>query len=371
MNSKPRATYYSLKSGFLSFCYRHGRSAAVSFVCECQKRQHRVHDLEDVIEFGDRVLRLLPRFAFSFPIPEGIGVDLYDLRFPSPLILAAFKGDLEVLHRWLTLGLGAVTMKTVMANGRDGNPRPRIQELPGGNFLNAMGLPCPGVNKKIQELERALRNGRLLLPGRPLGISIGGNSLDEYRSNFEQFRELFERHQAPHYFEINISCPNTPEGQDMVSRPGLLKELLHFMRQKSSAVFVVKLSPDMSDGDILRFADLAGECGKTALNLGNTQYRSCEQAGLPREAIAVGGGGFSGPALYPRTLEMTKLAAQTGIKIIATGGIDSADKVLELKRSGATLMGMASAVVKDMYTIPRINAALASGVPPQLTFCQK
>lgn len=363
MSSKPLAAYYSFKAGFLSFCYRHGRSTAVSFVYECQKRQHRVHDLEDVIEFGDRMLRLLPRFAFSFPIPEGIGVELFDLHFPSPLILAAFKGDLEVLNRWLMLGLGAVTIKTVMGTGREGNPRPRIQELPGGNFLNAMGLPCPGVNRRIQELERAFQNGRLLLPGRPLGISIGGNSLDEYMSNFERFRDLFAKQPVPHYFEINISCPNTPEGQDMVSRPGLLRELLHSMRQKSSAVFIVKLSPDMSDSDILRFADLAGECEKTALNLGNTQYRSCEQAGLPREAIAVGGGGFSGPALYPRTLAMTKLVASTGVKIVATGGIDSADKVCELQRSGATLVGMASAVVKDMYTIPRINAALVPGVP--------
>jgi len=146
----------------------------------------------------------------------------------------------------------------------------------------------------------------------------------------------------------------------MAARPELLKELLFHMRRKSAAVFIVKLSPDMNDEDILRCAALAGECEKTALNLGNTSYRSCEQAGLQGSAISVGGGGLSGPALYPRTLAMTRLVAPTGVKIVATGGIDSAEKARELQRHGATLLGMASAVVKDMYSIPRINAGLAS-----------
>ena len=131
------------------------------------------------------------------------------------------------------------------------------------------------------------------------------------------------------------------------------------MRIKTDEVIAVKLSPDVDNTTLMDYGRLIAGFPRTAINLGNTQRKTCAEAGLPEGAISVGAGGMSGPALYPRTLEMVKLAAPIGIPIIATGGVDSAQKVRELLDAGASLVGMATAVVKDMYCIPKINYELA------------
>jgi dihydroorotate dehydrogenase len=204
----------------------------------------------------------------------------------------------------------------------------------------------------------------LFTHGKPIGLSIGGSSLDEYKCVFDKLHEYMTARNN-HYYEINISCPNTPEGQQMSKHPELLQNLLAYMRGKTRAVIGVKLSPDMLNNSLLDFVDLIAQFSKTYVNLGNTTYRKCTQVGLPENAISIKGGGLSGPPLYLRTLEMTKLVAPI-LPIIATGGVDSAGKVQALLENGATLVGMATAVVQDMYCIPRINAQLAARVPKRI-----
>jgi dihydroorotate dehydrogenase (NAD+) catalytic subunit len=351
--------YWSMKSALLSTVYRGGRSLTISSVYALQGLQRRSRDLEDVVSMGDMMLKNLPAAVFRFPIPQGIGAHLYDLSFPSPLTIASFKDDLVILDRWMMLGFGGAAIKTVMCEKRSGNPRPRLQEVHGGGFLNAMGLPCPGINGVLSLIEEHIRKGGIFRHRRPIGVSIGGSSQEEYRATFGAMVAFFSQVDCPHYYEINISCPNTPEGQILSGKPDLVRGLLAFMREKTRSVITVKLSQDMKDEELLSFADVAATYKNVALNLGNTAYYTCQQAGLPQEAISVGGGGLSGPSIYPRTLSMTKLIAPTGVKIIATGGIDSAEKVRELMAAGASIVGMASALVKDMFCIPRINYALA------------
>lgn len=351
--------YFTLKAGISSVSYRLGRSIVKSAVYAWQGLSRKRRDLEDVVETGDRILKMVPQWALNYPVPEGIGVNIDGLCFPSPLTLSSFKDNVKVIDRWMMLGLGGAAIKTVMRDRREGNPRPRLQELSDGGFLNAMGLPCPGIEAVMADLEECLENGTLFRHGRPIGLSIGGSSSAEYRDNFDSLQRLFRRIDRPHYYEINISCPNTPEGQNLMNNPGLLKEILAHMRAESGSLIFVKLSHDMHDEDILAFADLVKEFSSTGLNLGNTAHRSCREAGLPDDAISMGGGGLSGPSLYRRTLEMAKLAAPTGVPVLSTGGIDSAEKAIELLSNGATLVGMASGVVKDMYIIPEINRELA------------
>lgn len=349
---------FEMKANILSYFYRRARAKVIRQVYGQQDKEGRSRDLEEVVEIGDKKLKALPRWAYTFRIPDGIGANLYDLHFPSPLTLAAFKDDLEIIDIWMRLGLGGACIKTVMREPREGNKRPRLQEVQLNGYdclINAMGLPGHGVEGKIREFERS----EIFSHGRPIGISIGGSSLDEYVHNFNKLNEYLARKHCPFYWEINVSCSNTPEGQQIMKHPDLLEQLLAYMRERSGAVIGAKLSPDMSNESLLAFAELLKKFSRTYVNLGNTSFRKCEQVGLPPNAISIGGGGLSGPALYSRTLEMTKLVAPAGIPIIATGGIDSADKVKELRDNGAKLVGMATAVVKDMYCIPRINRQLS------------
>ncbi len=44
---------------------------------------------------------------------------------------------------------------------------------------------------------------------------------------------------------------------------------------------------------------------------------------------------------------------------MATGGIDSVAKMIALQEAGASLFGLATALVTDLYCIPRLNAQWA------------
>ena len=297
--------------------------------------------------------------AYDFPVPEGIGVHLYDLYFPSPLTAAAFKDDLKVLEIWLRHGLGGVTLKTILKEVREGNPRPRLQEVRVDGergLLNALGLPGEGVAGLIQ----LLQGSSLFTHGRPIGISIGGHTIAEYEHNFlELDRFLSPIGDIAYYFELNISCPNTPDGQDMTKAPHLLESLLHSMRKRSDVVIGVKLSPDQSNEDLLKFAELIRSVEKTYVCAGNASYRKCSDVGLSEQAMSIGGGGYSGRGIFGRTLEMTTILAPMKVPIVATGGIGTVAHVKALQDQGALLMGMATAVVQNPYCIPRINQQLA------------
>lgn len=357
-----------MKAALFSFLYRLIRRHTISQIYSHQERLRKPRDLEDAVEIGDRWLKRLPLWLYSFDIPKGIGATLYDLEFPSPLTLSSFKDDLDVITIWMRLGLGGACIKTVMNVPRQGNPRPRLQEVHFNGhdgLLNAMGLPGHGVGSVAD----ALQTSKLFNFGRPIGISIGGSSIDEYLMNFNHISTalsgtqcsctLQTNPQAHYYFELNISCPNTPEGQQMSRNHHLLEGLLAHMREHTDKVIGVKLSPDMHDYDLLCIAGRIKNFPKTYVNLGNTTYRKCREVGLSPEAISMGGGGLSGSMLYDRTLRMTMLIRNIGIPIIATGGVDSSRKVKELLNFGATLVGMTTAVIQDMYCIPNINYKLA------------
>ncbi len=352
-----------LRMCFLSLIYRIVRRVVIWAVYGIQHVRGRQRDLEDAVLYGSRKLKEIDSYAgwlaYDFPIPQGIGVHLYDLYFPSPLTLASFKDDLKVVEIWLRHGLGGATLKTILKEVSQGNPRPRLQEVVVDGqtgFLNALGLPGEGVAGLIKSLQRS----SLFTYGRPIGISIGGHAIAEYQDNFLKLhRFLSSLGDISYYFELNISCPNTPYGQDMTKLPHLLESLLQFMRKHSDEAIGVKLSPDQSNQDLLVFSELIRPVEKTYVNVGNAPYRKCSDVGLPEQAISIGGGGQSGRGIFKRTLEMATLLAPTKVPILATGGISTVSQVKALQDQGVSLMGMATAVVQDPYCIPRINRALA------------
>ena len=335
------------------------RRIAINSVYSGQKRRNEPRNLEPVIALGDARLEELPAFFTEFPIHDGLETKVYDLTFPSPLILSSFKDDIAVIERWMELGLGGACLKTTLQEDRDGNKQPRIQEVyvdGHTGLLNALGLPGKGIVGKIREIEEST----LFHHGKPIGLSIGGSSLDEYKFVFDAFNIYMKsKIDIPFYFEINISCPNTKEGQQMQKNPHLLENLLTYMRDRTDAAIFAKLSPDMEDRLLLNFADMVKAYPQIGLNLGNTKYKTCAQVNLPDDAISIGGGGYSGPDIYPRTKEMAILirdkSKYNDIAIISIGGIDNGQKAYDLLNIGANLLGMATAVVKDMYCIPKIN----------------
>src|SRR3990170_1740375 len=105
-----------------------------------------------------------------------LSVEVAGIRFRTPLIAASgtFGYGTEYLDVADYSAIGAVCVKGLYLNPRDGCPPPRIWETPSG-MLNAIGLQAIGVHRFIEEKMPRLRD-----LGPKILVNICGNSLEEY-----------------------------------------------------------------------------------------------------------------------------------------------------------------------------------------------
>lgn len=336
-----------------SMAYRTIRHTAIAGFNISQRVAGKPVDLEPVIHWGDKVMAQVPEWVLNgltTDVPTRCRTAFLGLSFRSPLIASSFKDDPAMLLFWYRLGLGSVIYKTVLSQPRTGNVQPRIQDLGAQGLINAMGLPGMGVAALATQI--ATKQNPVFQLAAPIGISVGGENPAEYREVFDRLHDAIVRDDV--FFEVNISCPNTDEGQSLLAHPELLEALLQYMRQKTDRVIGVKLSPDQSDERLSVFAEVLRAVPRVYVNVGNTQYRTCGAVSLDAQALSRGGGGLSGPLLFPRTLEMVRLMASFGLPIMATGGISTPAQVAAVREAGAGLIGMATALVKDPFVVPRL-----------------
>ncbi len=287
-------------------------------------------------------------------------VSRFGLDFPHPLGLAAgFDKDARVAQAMLALGFGFVEIGTVTPRPQPGNPRPRIFRLPeNGALINRLGFNNKGLDIARSRLE-ARRGGGIV------GANIGRNkdSTDAVADYVAGFRAL-----APHadYVTVNISSPNTPGLRDLQAvaslRP-LLEALVGERAQATGAAasrpLLLKLAPDLADGDAVAAAQLALEVGLDGLIVSNTTI--ARPAGLagPHAGEA---GGLSGMPLMARSTELLGVIhRETGdaLPLIGVGGIASAVDAYAKIRAGACLLQLYTALV---YRGPGLVREIAGGL---------
>lgn len=349
-----------MKLEFLSFLYTSFRFLITKILYLFQFLFIRKKDLEPAVKVGDKVLgafSIFGGFIFDFPIPSGQETMVFNLKFPSPLIGASFKSDDKIIEMWFRLGIGGAILKTIMKEKRIGNPRPRLQDVfyqGHKGLINSLGLPGDGINHFSDSISKL----KIWGIKRPIGISVGGDSLNEYLTNIKMIESVIENKKAQYFYELNISCPNTENGKTICQEPLNLEFLLKNIRSLSSKVISVKVSPDVSDETLLIIGEICNSLPHILINAGNTKYMKPSQVGVDKYNFSMKGGGLSGTALFNRTIEMVNLFANFKVPIMATGGISTIEHVKAAKYAGATLFGMATSLVLDPYCIPRINLQL-------------
>tara|TARA_B100001121_G_C18700289_1_gene627338 strand:+ start:5249 stop:6310 length:1062 start_codon:yes stop_codon:yes gene_type:complete len=321
-----------------------------------------LHDYEKVVHAGQAIItrfkipslyKNYSRYLSSLNIKRSV----FSLQFDSPITFAAFESHFDSLEFWLNLGCGGGCIKTIKYNAYNGNPRPRMQNISINgteHLINALGLPGPGVNALIEKVKKSR------LPSRkcPIGFSIGGQSLPEYQQVVETLIPYITADVNQPYIEINISCPNTTTGTSMHDNLDDIESLIRTIRKLTPIVLVIKVSPDATDENLCDIAKLATEFDHVTLNAGNTQLKSTTDVGLKPHRISIGRGGLSGPSLFNRTLDMANLLSQFNLPLISTGGITNSDQIEQLLNSGVSVVGMATQLVKNPFSIIRMNKAL-------------
>ncbi|HEY6499701.1 MAG TPA: quinone-dependent dihydroorotate dehydrogenase [Streptosporangiaceae bacterium] len=282
---------------------------------------------------------------------RALGLDL-----PGPLGLAAgFDKDARGADALGALGFAFVEVGTVTAQPQPGNPRPRMFRLPADRALvNRMGFNNQGAALAASRLRhRRGRSGERVA----VGVNIGKTKVvppEQAVADYVASARLV----APvaGYVVVNVSSPNTPGLRDLQAvstlRPllsavrGALDEATGSDGAGAAGVgrrvpLLVKIAPDLADGDVDAIADLSLELRLDGIIATNTTIARAGLASDPALIEAAGAGGLSGAPLRARSLEvLRRLHARTGdrLVLIAAGGIETADDAWERITAGATLI---------------------------------
>ena len=348
-----------MKKNIFSIIYRISRFIITRVVFFAQRITRKNKDLETAVLFGDKCISLLSQktpFIFKYELPVNKEIELFDLKFSSPLVSASFKSNLDIIESWLMLGLGGATLKTIMKDRRLGNPRPRLQEISIDNktgICNALGLPGDGLKAFSEKLVKS----KIWEYERPIGISIGGNDIEEYYTNFKIINNSLLNFNN-YFYELNISCPNTDDGKSIEQKPYQLEVLLKKIRHDTGIPISVKVSPDSKKENYFKIGEIVKSFTKVFINAGNSHYMTKEQLGFKSNQFSMPGGGVSGPAIFKKTIKVVKIFNDLEVDTMATGGISTIEDVLHAKKNGAILFGIATGLVLDPYCIPIINSKL-------------
>ncbi|HEL9635123.1 TPA: dihydroorotate dehydrogenase [Streptococcus suis] len=280
------------------------------------------------------------RLAISLP-----GLDL-----KNPIIPASgcFGFGQEYADYYDLNQLGSIMIKATTRYPRYGNATPRVAETPAG-MLNAIGLQNPGVEAVLSEKLPWLEQQ---FPDLPIIANVAGFSNEEYAYVSGKIS------QAPNVkaIELNISCPNVDHGNNglLIGQvPELAYDAVKAAVEASSVPVYVKLTPSVADITLL--AKAAEDAGASGLTMINTLVGMRFNLKNRQPILANGTGGMSGPAVFPVALKLIRQVAQmTKLPIIGMGGVDSADKALEMMIAGASAIGVGTANFTDPFACPTI-----------------
>lgn len=254
-------------------------------------------------------------------------------------------GD-ELLERF---PFAAFVSKTVTLEPRQGNPPPRLWEVPAG-LMNSIGLPNKGLEGYLAE-----DLPRLALLPVPLIVNVMGFT----REQVAELVTAFSAREEVAALELNVSCPNVETGLVMGADPDEVAALLQRVRPLTDKPLIVKLTPNASD--VASVAVAAEQAGATALSLINTLRGMALDPKTGAPWLGGATGGVSGPAVRAIALaQVHAVSAATTLPLIGMGGVQSGRDALDLLRAGADLVAVGTESFRDPVAGSRIAAELGA-----------
>jgi len=280
---------------------------------------------------------------------RNLTVDLNGLVLKNPVTVASGTfGFGREYSEWMDLNkLGAISVKGLTLEPRQGNDAPRVAETPMG-MLNSVGLQNPGVESFIKEDLPWLRQFDTKIIA-----NINGNNLEDYTQIAERISET-----DVDSLELNISCPNVKAGgMAFGTDPAMVYEVTQAVRKKTSKHLIVKLSPNVKD--IREIARAAEAGGANCLSMINTLTGMVIDTNTRKPILARGIGGLSGPAVRPVAIRMIYEAyGAVKIPILGMGGIAEAQDAIEMMLAGASAIAIGTA----LFSNPLAAEEILSGI---------
>jgi dihydroorotate dehydrogenase (NAD+) catalytic subunit len=287
-------------------------------------------------------------------------VDFCGIELAHAIINASGTFDAIAARRAFGDGLvqnfpfSAFVSKTVTLAPRQGNPPPRLWELPAG-LMNSIGLPNKGLEGYLaHDLPELAR-----LPV-PLIVNVMGFSRDEVA----RLVSAFARREEVAALELNVSCPNVETGTVMGADPDEIARLLSAVRPLTHKPLIVKLTPNASDVPAVAIA--AQREGADAVSLINTIRGMALHPRTSEPWLGGTTGGVSGPAVRAVALAQVRSVTEAvDVPVIGMGGVTHGRHAHELIAAGAALVAVGTESFRDPSAGTRIASelALAGGTP--------
>ncbi|MEO7803603.1 MAG: dihydroorotate dehydrogenase [Actinomycetota bacterium] len=282
-----------------------------------------------------------------------MSVDLAGIKLRSPIVTASgcFASGREISEFIDLNSIGAVVVKSMTVEPWPGKPTPRMAETPSG-MLNAIGLQNKGVEHFL-----AVDLPWLLQQDVPVIASIAGNTVGE----FIQVADRLRRAEGVAAIEVNISCPNLEDRNNMFAHdPRATASVIGAVQRSVSVPVFAKLSPNVTN--IVEIAEAAVEAGAHGLSLINTVVGMAIDIETARPKLAGVLGGLSGPAIRPiavrAVFEVHRALPQ--VPIIGMGGVMTHEDAIELIMVGATAVAIGTANFINPKATQEINQEMSA-----------
>ena len=269
------------------------------------------------------------------------------LRLATPIIAASgtFGYGLEFAHLVDFSQLGGFVTKGISMAPIEGAPAPRLCDTPSG-MLNAVGLQNVGVEAFVRSKLPLLQkyNTNVI-------VNVFGYCIEEYVGVIERLEDAV----GIAAYELNISCPNVKQGgMQFGSDPALVQEVVKAAKAVAGRrPLWVKLMPFVTNIGLI--AKTAEDAGADALTVANTYPAMAIDWRKGKSKLGNLSGGLSGPAIRPITVRLVWEAHKAvKIPIVALGGIETADDILEYLAVGASAVQVGTA----SFTDPSISEEL-------------
>ena len=235
------------------------------------------------------------------------------------------------LARMIECGCGAVVTKSVGLEPNAGHANPCFTEVPGG-YVNAMGLPNPGIELFKEEMDVATKAGKVV-------GSIYGATPDD----FSKLAGRMEDYGAC-AVELNLSCPHAKGyGMEVGTDPAMVKAIVSAVKSSVSIPVWAKLTPNTHIlADIGRAVQDAGGDAVVAINTLKAMVIEPEFA---RPILSNRFGGLSGAGIRPVGVRaIYDLRTVLDIPLIGVGGITDWRDAAQYIMAGACAFQIGSAV---------------------------
>ncbi|WP_260258939.1 quinone-dependent dihydroorotate dehydrogenase [Vibrio intestinalis] len=293
---------------------------------------------------------------------KSLNTEVDGIKYRNPVGLSAgFDKDGELTSIYPSIGFGLAELGSFTGEVCPGNPGKRLfRMVKSKSILVWYGLNNQGAEKISSRLKDTDFG--------PLRVGINAaksnitpefdlqDSIDDYTKTMRLFKDIGD------YYTINISCPNTQDGEPFVDKANLDALLIAVNEHRvEGRPIYVKLAADMTLDEINTIVDCCMEHNIDGVVLTNLAKPAHNQEYI-KEELPYHKGAMSGLPLQRISTNVIRHVyrrTRGKLTIIGVGGIFTAKDAYEKITSGASLLHMITTLIFDgPQSISEINRGL-------------